>query len=82
MKLITNFDEYQVKELASNQCPECRQFIKKKLIVGKKSIVCPHCSSGLHIEDDVLVSYRNALRDAEDDMGIPRGTLDFCMDAD
>ena len=82
MKLKTNFDEYQIKEPASNQCPECGQFIKKKLIVGKQSIGCPHCGSGLHIEDDVLVSYSNALRDAEDDMGIPRGTLDVCMDAD
>lgn len=52
-----------------------------KLIEGQDSLECPHChtwlenDAGLRTGDDIL-------RQAEDDMGIPRGTLDVCMGAD
>lgn len=76
-----DLDKKTVKDLASNQCPACRKFIKMKLIEGQDSLECPHChtwlenDAGLRTGDDIL-------RQAEDDMGIPRGTLDVCMGAD
>ena len=65
----------------SNQCPECQKFIKIKLIEGHASLICPHCHTWLE-NNGVLRSGDDILRQAEDDMGIPHGTLDVCMGAD
>lgn len=67
--------------MAENQCPTCGKQIKLSLLKNSLSLVCPHCDTWLSNEG-CLQSADDILRQAEDDMGIPCGTLDFCMGAD
>jgi hypothetical protein len=71
----------QASVRADNQCPACYRHIKRSLLKDESFSSCPHCDTWLS-NDGVLQTSDDVLRQAEDDMGIPRGTLDVCMGAD